>query len=93
MGMSTHVQGFKAPDDRWRAMKAVWDACLAAGVKPPEVVSSYFEGESPHARGVEVQLERTKSCSAWQDDYRSGFEIDLQKLPYNLTHIRFYNSF
>ena len=74
-------------------MKAVWDAGVAAGIKLPEVVSSYLEGERPDERGVEVRLEGTEYCSKWQDDYRSGFEIDLQKLPDDLTHIRFYNSF
>jgi hypothetical protein len=93
MGMSTHVQGFKAPDDKWKEMKAVWDACEAAGISPPEAVSKYFEWDKPDDRGVEVKLEGTGYCTEWGDDYRSGFEIEMRKLPADVTHIRFYNSY
>jgi hypothetical protein len=47
MGMSTHVVGFKPPDEKWRKMKAVWDACEAAGTDPPAAVSKFFEGDVP----------------------------------------------
>jgi hypothetical protein len=92
MGMSTHIQGFKAPDEKWKSMKAVWDSCKAADVEPPEEVSKYFEYDTPDERGVEVKLEGTCCCLDWGDDHRSGFEIDVRKLPADLTHIRLYNS-
>jgi len=92
MGMSTHIQGFKAPDEKWKAMKAVWDGCEAAGIEPPEEVSDYFEGETPDERGVEVNVSDTDYCKEWSDDYRSGYEVDLRELPSDLTHLRFYNS-
>ena len=34
--MSTSVVGIKPPDDTWRKMKAAWDACMAADVKPAD---------------------------------------------------------
>jgi hypothetical protein len=71
----------------------VWDACRAAGISPPEAVSEYFEHDEPDELGVEVKLEGTDCCSEWQDDYRSGFEVDVKKLLSHLTHIRFYNSY
>lgn len=56
MGMSTHVVGFIPPDEKWQKMKAVWDACRAAGVEVPEDVCDFFEGGEPDPAGVEVML-------------------------------------
>jgi hypothetical protein len=92
MGMSTHLLGFKEPDEKWKAMEAVRDSCKAAGINPPEEVSKYFEWDTPDDRGVEVKVECTDCCQELGDDHRSGFEVELRKLPDDLTYIRFYNS-
>lgn len=94
MSMSTHAVGFKAPDGRWKAMKAVWDACKEARIDPPDDVDDYFNGEDPEEQGVVVEIEETDCCKEWSDGERcaSGFQIDLKKLPKDLTHIRVYNS-
>jgi len=34
-------------DEHWIKMKAVWDACMAAHVMPPEAVHNYFGGKEP----------------------------------------------
>jgi len=89
MSMSTHIIGFKAPDDKWIAMKSAWDACEKAELSIPEGVLKYFDGEKPDPRGVEVKLE----LKGWHDNYREGFEIEVKTLPKDITHIRFYNSY
>ncbi len=91
MGMSTHIIGFKPPDEKWRQMKAVWDAVDAAKVDIPKMVYDYFEGSPPDVAGVEVELEGN-AAQEWHDEYRSGFEVDLSKLPDGVKTIRFYNS-
>lgn len=94
MSMSTHVKGFKPPDEKWKKMKAVWDACDKAKVDPPKDVLEFFGGETPDEAGVEVDLEEEKCCKEWDDsDMQSGFEIDVTKLPKDVTLIRFYNSY
>jgi hypothetical protein len=93
MGMSTHVQGFRPPDDKWKAMKAIWDACEAAKVPPPAAVAEFFGHTAPDPAGVEVNIERTPACRPWSDESRSGFEVDVSKLPPGLTIVRFYNSY
>ncbi len=93
MGISTHVIGFKAPDDKWKAMKVIYDACSAAGIAPPEEVSKYFEWDTPDDQGVEVKLQNTLCCAKWSRDMYDGFEIDVRKLPADVTHIRFFNSY
>lgn len=89
MGMSTHVIGFKPPDEKWKKMKAIWDSCETAGVSCPDEVDEYFNGEPPDSAGVEVEI---KSCE-WSDECREGFEIKLDELPKDVKTVRFYNSY
>lgn len=91
MSMSTHVIGFRPPDERWEAMKHIWDACKVAGVAPPEEVYDFFEGVEPDDRGVEVQL-KGSVAKPWRDEMAEGFEVDVRLLPPDVRFIRFYNS-
>ncbi|WP_333745999.1 hypothetical protein [Streptomyces sp. IBSBF 2950] len=88
MSMSTHVKGFTGPDDRWRKMKAIWDACQDAGVDPPTEVERFFDGEAPDPNGREVQIPHEE----WRDEHREGVEVRIKDLPKNVTVIRVYNS-
>lgn len=96
MSMSTHVVGFHPPDEKWKKMKAVWDACKAAGVGAPLDVERFFNGEAPDDAGVETSLDNYQkphpACTSYMAPGKSGYEIDLSKLPTNITKIRFYNS-
>lgn len=91
MSMSTHVVGFKPPDDKWKAMKAVYDACVAAGVVVPEDVQNFFGWTPPDEAGVEVD-ERKLPLKEWKDRSRQGFELDVTKLDPDIKIVRFYNS-
>lgn len=53
MSMSTHIVGFVPPDNKWRQMKVIYDACNEAGITVPEEVDDYFEGEAPDEAGME----------------------------------------
>ena len=90
MSMSTHVVGFRPPDETWQKMKAAWDACCLAGVNPPTPVASFFGPSGPDPSGVDVDI-RT-AVKSYSDDNREGFEVDLTKLPPGLTALRFWNS-
>lgn len=102
MGMSTHVVGFKPPDEKWRKMKAAWDSCTAAGVDVPKEIGEFFNWSAPDERGVIVKLEEWKDgkkvlhecLREWSEDThtREGYEIDVTKLPKDVTVLRFYNS-
>lgn len=95
MSMSTHVYGLKLPDDKWKQMKAVWDACGAAGVGLPSSVEKFFQHETPDEKGWQlINLDQHPSVSTYTDeDMTSGFEVDVTKLPAGVTTIRFINSF
>lgn len=95
MGMSIHVTAFKPPDETWRKMKAVWDSCETAGVDPPNEVTKYFNYEYPDERGVEINensLRELGAAAKYNETDRSGFEVDLSKLPPDVKVIRFYCS-
>ena len=87
MSMSTHVVGFRPPDEKWQKMKAIWDACMEADVCVPDIVSDFFEGE-PDENGMMVSLPTTD----WQDDACQGKDLNVSDIPDSITIIRFYNS-
>lgn len=90
MGMSTHVVGIKPPDEKWRRMKAVYDACVAGGVMVPQEVWTYFNDEPPDEAGVTVNLD--KCTREYKHEMSAGYEIDMSKVPADVRLIRFYNS-
>jgi len=75
-------------------MYEVYRACYAAGIKAPSEVIQFFDCKdfaSIDTEGIEVPL--TKECyKEWSDNGRSGFELDINKLPKDVTVVRFYNS-
>lgn len=88
MGMSTHVIGFRPPDDAWKRHKAVWDSCNTANVVVPDATVAFFDYRGPDERGVEVELTTEK----YNTEGREGIEVDVSKLPPGLSIIRFYNA-
>jgi hypothetical protein len=91
---STYVLGFRPPDEKWKRMKEAREACEAAGIDIPEDIDDFFGGEKPDEKGVEVQLDNGHPCCKdWDDGYmRSGFEVEISKLPKDIKILRFYNS-
>jgi hypothetical protein len=90
MSMSTNVVGFRPPDEKWKALKLIWDACEASGIEAPIEVQKFFEYETPDDHGKEIDL--GSALTKWSNDSADGYEIDVKKLPKDLTVIRFYNS-
>lgn len=92
MSIGLFVVGFRPPDDGWRKMKAVYDACVAAGVDVPAVVAKFFGHTRPDPAGVEVGLEKHECCRKFSDSDLGygGFEIDITKLPPGVKIVRFF---
>lgn len=87
MSMSTHVVGFVPPDKQWKQLKAIHDACKAAGVDVPYAVESVIGSEpTDHGREVDIEVEE------WFSTGREGYDVDMSKLPPEVTVVRFYNS-
>ncbi len=97
MSMSTYVVGFREPDEKWLKMKAIWDACRLADVDPPDEVETFFGHTRPDAAGVLVAIganygDLHPCCTPFNADAAQGFEVDISKLPTQITKLRFYNS-
>ncbi len=96
MSMSTHVVGFKPPDEKWKMMKAAYDACTAAGIPVPDDLCEFFGDNPPDDEGVKVDEDKLKQCGAvrkWAAKMRDGFEVDITKLPRDVKVVRFFNSY
>lgn len=91
MGMSTHVVGFMPRDETWEKMEAIWTSCEAAGVQVPSQVEEYFEYECPIGLpGREVDI--GEAITTYSEDGQSGIDVDVSKIPPNVSVIRFFNS-
>lgn len=88
--MSTHVVAFRPPDETWRRMKAVYDACETGGIPMPNEVADFFDDEPPDESGVEIDI--NDILKEWSDESRAGYQLELSKLPKGITVLRFYNS-
>ena len=88
MSMSKHVIGFVPPDDDWKKMKAIYDACEKAGIEPPDEVNEFFDNEKPDASGQKIEIPHEE----WHGDISEGFEIKVSEIPKQVKVIRFYNE-
>jgi len=92
MGMDTYVVGYTGVQEKvFKEMKAVFDACAKACVPLPKEVDEYFNGEEPDELGIEKDL--GDAVQEYSVDMRDGFQVELAKIPKNITHIRFINSY
>ena len=93
MGMSTHIYGVIPADAQYKKMAAIWHQCEDMGVKIPNEVIKFFNGETPDNKGVLVDLKKKDCCAEYTAEMCEGVEIDISRLPTNVKFIRFYNSF
>ena len=91
--MSTHIIGIKPPDEKWKKMKKVWDACQAAGLDVPDPVAEFFGDEEPDAKGVVVDLDEAVGVEPVTEEGQNVFEVDLAKLAPDIKIIRFWNAY
>lgn len=87
MSLSWDVVGFRPKDEKWHKMKKVWDVCKIAGVDAPEDVQKFFDYEEPDDTGITVCV--SDATKDYEGDMESGLEVELSKLPDNITVIRF----
>jgi hypothetical protein len=92
MSMTTYVYGIAPADDKWRAMKAIWDSCTAAGVAIPDEVTEFFNGEPPEPNGVKIDLRENHGVMKFEHDSTEGLLVDLDKLPKQVRLLKFCNS-
>lgn len=99
MGMSTHVVAFISDDDpTYQKHKKISEVCMEADVSLPKETAEYFGCGTEKLDEFQLddmlseKLEIEIKTKEWGDDGRSGYEIDVTKLPKEVHKIRFYNS-
>jgi hypothetical protein len=93
MGACPRIVGFAPPDDKWKQMRSVYDACSDAGVAVPSEVLEFFNHEEPSESGIKVELDNHECCKEHKAEMEEGYEVDLRKVPANIQFIRFYVSY
>lgn len=98
MGMSTHIHAFISDNDEaYKTHKKVLLVCLEAGVDLPTQTAEFFGAKQPYLSllddVLEVELQLNKHYTEFEGDMREGFEVDLTKLPKNVSILRFVNSY
>lgn len=98
MGMSTHIKAFiPETDSTYQKQLAVFKACQNAGVSLPKETAQYFGCEEPYEgleeEKLEFKLEKGVHYIKFCKNADEGFEIDLKKLPKEVSKIRFFNSY
>ena len=86
MSKSMHVVGIRPLSQKWKNMKAAFDACRVAGVEVPEEVLGFFK--NPDSLGVRVPI----TVSEYSGDGEEGYEVCIEDIPKDVKVIRFYNS-
>lgn len=93
MSMSVHVEGFRPPDDKWEAMRAVWLACENAGVRVPAAVLAFFDGEEPDPAGVTLDLAKETGIKEVTTKDGTYYQLDVRRLPPDVHLVRFRLSY
>ena len=92
MSMCTYVQGLKPKTEEYEKKLHIYNACREINVVPPEDILRFFDGEVCE-EGIITELPE-EAMSNYTDDYcRDFFEVDLTKIPSDVTKIRFVNSY
>lgn len=83
------VECFKQPSEKFKKMKAVYDACLEADIAVPEKVADYFYDRVCDDIGEEIPIPTTE----WKADMKEGYEIRVEDIPCDAEVIRVYMSY
>lgn len=96
--MSTHITAFIPDSDpTYQKHLAVFKACQNADVSLPKETADYFGSNEPYygleEEKLEFKLEKGIHYKEWSAEMCQGFEIDINKIPKEVSKIRFYNSY
>lgn len=92
MGMSTHIIGIMPPTEEFNKKFAAYQACEEAGIAIPDELSTYFNDKEPNSNGMEIEIENSPAIEESDTSTgRSGFIVDVTKLPPGVTKVEFYN--
>jgi hypothetical protein len=86
VSVDINISGIIPPDDKYRAMLALYRQCKALKVKIPPEVDEFFANGTPGDDGMEISIKG--AISGKGIEYEGGAIIHLDKLPPNVRSIR-----
>jgi hypothetical protein len=97
MGMSRHIQAFiPETDEEFKKHKKILLMCLEHKVSLPKETAEYFGSNDAEEylldEKLQIELEKDVHYKEWSDESCEGFEVDLSKLPKEVTILRFFNG-
>jgi len=100
MSMSTNILFFKDMAASEQDLLDIKKMCDAKGISYPKEVSDFILSQDDiHPNRSLVGLKDKDNanmikycCERWKHDMQDGYEVDLKKLPKEITLIRFYNG-
>lgn len=96
MSMSTGVYGLRDLGHTFDKMMLIKNFCDAQGVSYPKEVVEYFgedvEEDEDYLRNELAHVDIKYAITEYGTDTEDGFEVDLSKLPEDVTKLRFYQG-
>jgi hypothetical protein len=92
MSNSISIQGVIPKDEKYKKMKAVWDACYEAGVALPEAVKRFFDYGALLEAGVQIPLNDHECCKKNPDTQVHTIEIDDLPKAIKIIHLHIVTS-
>lgn len=92
MSMSTYIQGLKPKTEEYEKKLSIYNACKEINITPPEEILRFFDGEVCK-EGIITELPKEAIQNYADDCCRDFYEVDLTKIPSDVTKIRFVNSY
>lgn len=92
MSMYSYVQGLKPKTEEYEKKLQIYNMCEELNVRPPEEIIDFFDGEICE-EGIITEIPKEAVRNYSDDCCRDFFEIDLTKIPSDVTKIRFVNSY
>lgn len=82
------IIGVVPNDDKWKKMKAVYDACIIAKTSLPDEVYDFFRGGKPDPNGNLIDL--TDRCVERDDDVNTkSLDLSVESIPTSVKNIKF----
>lgn len=91
--MSSHLVAFIPDNDpTYQKHLRIFQMCKTEGVSLPKETEDYFGGEKPEEK-LRFPLTKGVHYKNHSEEMEDGFEVDLSKLPKEVTRLRFVNSY
>ena len=92
MSMCSYVHGLKPKTEEYEKKLLVYKICEELNINPPREIEDYFDGEVCE-EGIVTELPK-EAIREYSDECCNDYiEVDLTKIPSDVTKIRFANSY